>query len=94
MQIQIALPDEIADSLFKKWGNLEYKIMEMIVIQAYQEGTISVGKVKDLLGMETRLEVDAFLQEKGIDLAYDETDFEADQETHQQIRNHDKIKAS
>ncbi|MEM9275263.1 MAG: UPF0175 family protein [Cyanobacteria bacterium P01_F01_bin.143] len=94
MQIQIALPDEIADSLSEKWGNLEYKIMEMIVVQAYQEGTISVGKVRELLGMETRLEVDAFLQDKGIDLAYGETDFEADQQTHKQIQNHPKIKAS
>ncbi|MGK7876659.1 MAG: hypothetical protein AB4426_26215 [Xenococcaceae cyanobacterium] len=43
MQIQIALPDEVADSLLNKWGSLERKVMEMIVIEAYGEGSISVG---------------------------------------------------
>ncbi len=46
MQIQIALPDEVADSLLAKWGNLERKLMEMVVIEAYREGSISVGKVR------------------------------------------------
>ena len=66
MQIQIALPDEVAHSLEAKWGSLEQKLLEMLAIAAYQEGTISAGKVRELLGMSTRLEVDAFLKEKGV----------------------------
>lgn len=78
MQIQIPLPDDVTHSLEAKWGNLERKLLEMLALAAYQEGTISAGKVRELLGMSTRLEVDAFLKEKGVYLLYNETDFEQD----------------
>lgn len=78
MQIQIALPDDVAHSLEAKWGNLEQRLLEMLVIAAYQEGSISAGKVRELLGMSTRLEVDAFLEQKGVYLHYNEADFEQD----------------
>ena len=68
MQIQIALPDDIISSLEAKWGSLERRLMEMVIVEAYREGSISVGKVRELLGMKTRLEVDAFLKAKGVDL--------------------------
>jgi predicted HTH domain antitoxin len=86
MQIQIALPDDVACSLEAKWGSLERKLLEILAIEAYKEGSISVGKVRELLGMSTRLEVDAFLKAKGVDLHYDEADFEADRQTHAQLR--------
>lgn len=86
MQIQIALPDDLAFTLEAKWGSLERRLTEMIVIEAYRDGSISVGKVRELLGMKTRLEVDAFLKNKGIYLLYSEADLEADRQTHQQIR--------
>ena len=62
MQIQLALPDDVAHFLEKKWGNLERKLLEMLVIEAYVEGSISGGKVRELLGMSMRIEVDAFLK--------------------------------
>jgi len=91
MQIQIALPDDVAHSLEEKWGSLERKILEMLVIEAYREGSISAGKVRELLGISTRLEVDAFLKAKGVDLHYDEADFEADCQTHEQLRQSGKL---
>ena len=77
-----------------KWTSLEHKLMEMVVIEAYREGSISVGKVRELLGMKTRLEVDPFLKAKGVDLAYNEADFEADRQAHEQIRKEGKLKTS
>lgn len=64
MQIKIALPDDVAFSLQTKWGNLEPKLMDILAIQAYLDGLISVGKVRELLGLKTRLEVDTFLKIK------------------------------
>ncbi|KYC35755.1 hypothetical protein WA1_08100 [Scytonema hofmannii PCC 7110] len=90
-QIQIALPDDVAHSLERKWGSLERKLLEMLVIEAYIDGSISVGKVRELLGMSTRLEVDAFLKAKGIDLQYDETDYGRDRQTHEQLRQEGKL---
>jgi predicted HTH domain antitoxin len=92
MQISIALPDDVVHSLENKWGNLERKLLEIIVIQAYSEGSISVGKLRELLGIETRLEVEAFLQQKGIYLAYNESELERDRQTHQQLRQEGKLR--
>ncbi|MEQ8973378.1 MAG: UPF0175 family protein [Coleofasciculus sp. C1-SOL-03] len=86
MEIQIALPDDVAHSLELKWGSLERRLLEMIVIVAYREGSISVGKVRELLGMSTRLEVDTFLKATGVELHYNEADLEADWQTHKQLR--------
>ncbi len=90
MQIKIALPD-VARSLEEKWGSLERKLLEILVIEAYREGSISAGKMRELLGMSTRLEVDAFLKVNGVDLHYDEADFEADRQTHEQLRQEGKL---
>ncbi|MBC5796005.1 MAG: UPF0175 family protein [Sphaerospermopsis kisseleviana] len=86
MQISIVLPDELANSLAAKWGSLDSRVTEMIVIEAYRQGLISVGKLRELLGMKTRLEADAFLKSQGIDLAYDERDLEQDYQTHQALQ--------
>lgn len=91
MQIQIALPDDVAHSLEVKWGSLERRLLEMIALEAYREGSISAGKVRELLGMPTRLEVDTFLKAKGVELHYNEADFEADRQTHEQLRREGKL---
>jgi predicted HTH domain antitoxin len=92
MQIQIALPDDVACSLEAKWGSLERKLLEMLAIEAYREGSISAGKVRELLGMSTRLEVDAFLKEKGVYLHYDEADFEQDLFTMRRLEQEGQLK--
>lgn len=94
MQIQIALPDDVATSLEAKWGSLERKLLEILAIEAYRDGSISAGKVRELLGMSTRLEVDAFLKEKGVYLHYDEADLEADRLTHERLRQEGKLNIS
>lgn len=94
MEIQIALPDELANSLSSKWGNLEQTLLEMLLIKAYQEGEISAGKVGELLGFSTRLEVDAFLKEKEIYLPYDESDLETDSQSHYELRQMGKLPES
>ncbi|NER37421.1 MAG: UPF0175 family protein [Oscillatoria sp. SIO1A7] len=92
MEITISLPDTIARCLEAKWGDLERRSLEALVLEAYREGSISAGKVRELLGMNTRLETDAFLKAKGIHLAYDEADFEADRQTHEQLQREGKLK--
>jgi len=43
--------------------------------------------------MVTRLEVDAFLKQKGALLHYDQSELEADSQTHEQLRNEGKLSA-
>jgi predicted HTH domain antitoxin len=85
MQIQLIIPDDLAHNLEDKWGNLEKKLLEMLILEAYQEGSISVGKVRELMGLATRLDADSWLKSKGLDLHYNESDFEADRQTHNQL---------
>lgn len=66
MEITISLPDKIASYLETKWGNLERFLLSTMVIEAYKEGAISAGKVRELLGMNTRLEVMLFSKLKGL----------------------------
>ncbi len=91
MQIEIALPDDIAHDLMAKWGSLERQILEMVVVQAYRDEVISAGKVRQLLGMTTRLEADAFLKQKGALLHYDLADLDSDRQTHEQLRSEGKL---
>lgn len=93
MQIEIALPDDIARDLAARWGNLERQILEMIVVQAYRDGVISAGKVRQLLGLATRLDVDTFLKQRGAFLHYDQSELEADRKTHEQLRYEGKLPA-
>ena len=94
MQVRLVLPDDIAHCLESKWGDLERKLLEMLTIEAYREGSISVGKVRELMGMATRLEADSWLKSKGIDLHYNESDFEADRQTHDQLKQEGQLNAS
>lgn len=94
MQVQIALPDDVARFLEGKWGNLERKLLEILAVEAYRDGLISAGKVRELLGMSSRSEVDAFLKAKGVDLHYDEADFEADRSSHERLRQEGKLNVS
>jgi len=91
MEITISMPNKIASSLETKWGNLERRLLEAMLIEAYKEGAISAGKVRELLGMNTRLEADAFLKAKGVNLTYNEADFEADMQTHEALRREGKF---
>ncbi|NEQ38646.1 MAG: UPF0175 family protein [Okeania sp. SIO3I5] len=91
-QIQIALPDELASFLKEKWGNLERKLIEIIVVEAYREGSISNGKLREILGFSTPLEADKFLKAKGVDLDYDEEDFISDRQTHELLEQEGKLK--
>ena len=86
------MSDDVAHSLEEKWGSLERKILEMLVIEAYREGSISAGKARELLGMATRLEVDAFFKEKGVYLHYDEADFEQDTSTLRRLEQERQLK--
>lgn len=92
MQIQIAIPDDVAHSLEAKWGSLERKLLEMLALAAYQEGSLSAGKVRELLGMSTRLEVDVFLKDKGVYLHYNEADFEQDLSTMRRLEQEGQLK--
>ncbi len=92
MRITLEIPDTVAHDLEAKWGNLEQKMLELLVIEAYRSVLIGKGQVKRLLKLSTSLEVDAFLKQAAVELHYDEADLEADRLTMEQLRQEGKLK--
>jgi predicted HTH domain antitoxin len=81
MQITIEIPDILGQQLQATPGNLERKMLELCVIEAYRNAWISAGKARELLGFLTRLELDAFFKARAVDLNYDLSDLQQDLET-------------
>ncbi len=85
MQIKFELPEDIAQELKTKWTDLRRAALESLAVEAYRTIALSAAQLRRLLGFETRMQVDSFLQEHEI---YDFTaaDFEQDRKTLRQLR--------
>jgi hypothetical protein len=78
MEISITVPDDIARQLGRRWEDLPRRTLEALVAGAYREGVITGPQAQQLLGLDSRMELDAFLKEAGIFLDYTEEDLAAD----------------
>jgi hypothetical protein len=85
MLITLDLPEEIAQGLKTKWTDLPRAALESLALEAYRSNALSAAQLRQLLGFETRMQVDGFLKAHEI---YDQTaaDFEWDRETLRQLR--------
>lgn len=92
MRITIEIPDPLAHKLEAKWGDLERKLLELWVIEVYQDVLIGGGRTRELLEFSTRLELDAFLKEREVYLHYDMADLEQDRQTMVHLREEGKLK--
>lgn len=85
MQITLDLPEDIAEDLGAKWNNLPRAALESLAVEAYRADALSASQLRRLLGLETRIQVDAFLKQHGV-FDYTLNDFEQDCETLRRIR--------
>ncbi len=71
--------------LESRWKDLPRAALERLALEAYRSQTLTAGQLRKLLGLQTRMLVDAFLKEHEV---YDFTaaDFEQDCETLRQLR--------
>jgi len=74
MKIAVELPEDIAERLEGKWGDLSRAAREAIAIEGYRSGALSQSQVQRLLGLASRWEVDALLKRAGVYLDYTEDD--------------------
>jgi chromosome segregation and condensation protein ScpB len=82
--ITITIPDELSAALAGPGQDLSRAAFETLALGAYREHKISAAQLRQLLGYETRIEVDAFLKRHGVELEYTFDDLEQDRETHRQ----------
>jgi chromosome segregation and condensation protein ScpB len=83
--ITIALPDELSAALAAPGQDLSRAAFEVLTLAAYRERKISAAQLRQLLGYETRMEVDAFLESHGVELEYTMEDIERDRGTHRRL---------
>ena len=84
-QITIVLPDELSAALASPGQDLSRAAFEALSLAAYRERKISAAQLRQLLGYETRIQVDAFLKSHGVELEYTLEDLERDRETNRHL---------
>jgi Uncharacterised protein family (UPF0175) len=83
--VNIALPDELSAALAAHGHDLSRAAFEALALPAYRERKISAAQLRQLLGYETWMEVDAFLKSHSVELEYTLEDIERDRDTHRQL---------
>jgi predicted HTH domain antitoxin len=78
MDVAFSVPDEFAERLQKRWGDLSKRALEATVADAYREEELTLGEVREILGHSTRLETEQFLNDRGILLEMSEEELEDD----------------
>ncbi len=66
MQVTIELPSDVAERLRQKWGDVSRHILETVAVEAYYAGQLTTAQVREMLGYDTPMEVDALLQRAGV----------------------------
>ncbi len=77
--ITVELPESIAKKLGSSKNDLSRTALEAIALEGYRSDRLSGFQVREMLGLETRLELDAFLKAHRIDLEYTFEDLEREQ---------------
>jgi hypothetical protein len=74
--ITVELPESIAEKLVIGKEDLSRAALKAIALERYRSDRLTSFQVMEMLGLETRLELDAFLKAHRIDLEYSFEDLE------------------
>jgi Uncharacterised protein family (UPF0175) len=61
VQVTIELPSDVAKQLQQKWGDVSRHILETIAVEGYRAGQLTTSQVREMLGYDTAMELDALL---------------------------------
>lgn len=77
--IIVELPESIAENLGISKNDLSRAALEAIALEGYRSNRLTGFQVREIMGFETGLELDAFLKAHCIDLEYGFEDLEREQ---------------
>ena len=86
MEVTVHIPDIIGKRLGKDTDAVPRWLLEKAGLEAYRSREISGYELRLMLGLRSRLELDAFLKAHGIYLEYTDEDFAHDAETSRQLK--------
>lgn len=77
--LAINIPGQAMDALREVWGDrFEQKAVEALIIQGYREGVFSVGRVAALVGLNTSIEAEQWLADRGVERNLEPEDLQLD----------------
>ena len=86
MEGTVHIPDTIGKRLGEDADAVPRWLLEKAGLEAYRSREISGYELRLMLGLKSRLELDAFLQAHGVYLEYTDEDFAHDAETSRQLQ--------
>lgn len=81
MNIELQIPDEVARVLSSEYADLPRAAIEALALEGYRSNRLSDGQLRQLLGFTSRMQVHAFLKDRGVPLNYSLADLDSDRET-------------
>ncbi len=80
MNLLLPIPDDLAERLGAA-GDIARRALEAFGVAEYQAERLTEAELRRMLGFETRYELDGFLKERGVFLAYTMEDVRRERET-------------
>ncbi len=65
MNVTLTIPDALATRLGAE-ADLPRRVLEALVLDAYRAGQLSNPELREMLGLQTRYEMDGFLKAHGV----------------------------
>lgn len=78
MNVVVQIPDDLAARLKAEGADLERRALEAFALAEYEASRITRFELRQLLGIATRFELDAFLKERGVFEPYTMEDVQQD----------------
>jgi predicted HTH domain antitoxin len=88
MQVVVEIPDEFSRQILPAGQDPSRALLEEAALKAFCENRVTTAELRQILGFDTRYQVDGFLKERGIDQgAYGPEDLEHDVQTMDRLRD-------
>jgi hypothetical protein len=68
MEVVVHISDSVVATLPSQDGDLARDLLESYALEGYKSGKLTAYQMQELLGLETGMEVDAFLKAHGVPL--------------------------
>lgn len=85
MTVSFELPGDVEANLRREFGDVNQTAKEAFVVQVYKSGAISLGYLAQILGLETTIQAQQWLSDRGEPLNYSIAELEADRLAHAEI---------
>ena len=87
MQVTLTIPDTYAAQLLAAGKDPGQAALEALAVEGYRTQQLSEYEIRQMLGLDSRMEVHALLKEHGAFLHYSLDDLEHDRQTAQRFRS-------